>query len=286
MPQVREFEILFQQILSYVDDIDGWMTIRELELLALLAAFPTADGLILEIGSYRGRSTVAIALASERAGDPYVVAVDPLPDSGPMAEDEAGKPSARALFENNLTRAGVLDRMEFHQQLSGDLGRSWDRPLRFLWIDGDHTYSGAKIDFDVYAPHLSDGAIVAFHDVLAPFDGPVRVFAEDVLLSPHFGPSGFVGSIGWAQYFKDPQLAEPYRGRNVRLYKRVSRLIPYVAFDKHLSWLQRRFWRLARSRVPHRRMLPQRWIQSMAQRAAPQITASVDFQPVVIRTTA
>lgn len=30
MPQVREFELLFQKILSSVDDIVGWMSVREL----------------------------------------------------------------------------------------------------------------------------------------------------------------------------------------------------------------------------------------------------------------
>ena len=51
-----------------------------------------------------------------------------------------------------------------------------------LWIDGDHTYHGTKVDFDLFSKFLSNGAIIAFHDVLGNFEGPIRVFMEDVLL--------------------------------------------------------------------------------------------------------
>lgn len=282
--KVAEFEALFARILETVDDVEGWMAVRELELLALLAAFPTARGTLLEIGSFRGRSTTALALAAEYAGDSGIVACDPLPNVGPMREDEDGHPSARALIEHNLTRTGVRERVELNQMLSSELAPSWDRELRFLWIDGDHTYAGAKLDFDAYSPYLTDGAIVAFHDVLHENQGPVRVFCEDVLLSPHYGPTGFVGSIGWAQYFADPSHAEAYRDRNLGLYKRLSRLIPFVAFDRNPAGLARPLYRLARSRVPHKRVRPEDWIRTMV--SSPSTTpvpATPSFQPVVVR---
>ena len=257
-----EFEDLHLEIRGSLTNVEGWMDGHELELLALLAAYPTTTGLVLEIGSYRGRSTIALAKGAKFAGDPAIVAVDPLPNSGHMIPDEKGKPSARAMFDANLVAAGVDDCVEFHQLLSSELADSWDRPIRLLWIDGDHTYRGAKADYDQFCPFLSDGAIVAIHDVLSLFEGPVRVFS-DILLSPNFGPSGMVGSIGWAQFFRDPEQAVRYRDRNVRLYSRLSRLIPYVAFNRKLNWLQRRIFRLARLRVPHRRFDVAPWIKSM-----------------------
>jgi len=36
----------------------------------------------------------------------------------------------------------------------------------FLMIDGDHTYDGVRRDFEMYAPLVRDGGLVAFHDVL------------------------------------------------------------------------------------------------------------------------
>ena len=37
-------------------------------------------------------------------------------------------------------------------------------PYDFLFIDGDHTREGVKMDYDMYAPLVRKGGIVAFHD--------------------------------------------------------------------------------------------------------------------------
>jgi predicted O-methyltransferase YrrM len=39
------------------------------------------------------------------------------------------------------------------------------RPLDFLFIDGDHSYDGVRVDFEMYAPLVRTGGIVAFHDI-------------------------------------------------------------------------------------------------------------------------
>lgn len=103
-------------------------------------------------------------------------------------------------FVANLETAGVLDRVEIKRAFSYDLAREWKDPIRFLWIDGDHAYRGAKTDIDMFKPFFADGAIVAMHDVVGTFEGLLRVFVEEVLDRDGFGPAGFSGSIGWAQY--------------------------------------------------------------------------------------
>lgn len=37
--------------------------------------------------------------------------------------------------------------------------------IDFLFIDGDHTYEGVKQDFEMYQELVSDGGIIAFHDI-------------------------------------------------------------------------------------------------------------------------
>jgi hypothetical protein len=29
----------------------------------------------------------------------------------------------------------------------------WDKPIRLLWIDGDHRYEPTKLDFSMWEPH-------------------------------------------------------------------------------------------------------------------------------------
>ena len=109
-------------------------------------------------------------------------------------------------FTKNIKEKGVAEKIKLHQTFSYELAKTWKEPIRLLWIDGDHTYRGTKLDFEGFEPHLVDGAIVAIHDVLHEFDGGIRVFMENILLSPNFGACGCVGSIGWAQFQEDGQL--------------------------------------------------------------------------------
>lgn len=36
----------------------------------------------------------------------------------------------------------------------------------FIFIDGDHTYDGVKLDYENFSPALKEGGIIAFHDIL------------------------------------------------------------------------------------------------------------------------
>lgn len=38
--------------------------------------------------------------------------------------------------------------------------------MDYLFIDGDHTYEGVKHDFEMYAPLVRKGGVVALHDIV------------------------------------------------------------------------------------------------------------------------
>ena len=44
--------------------------------------------------------------------------------------------------------------------------------IDFLFIDGDHTYRGARKDFVMYGPLVRPGGIIAFHDLITPDFSP------------------------------------------------------------------------------------------------------------------
>ena len=44
--------------------------------------------------------------------------------------------------------------------------------IDFLFIDADHSYEGAKTDFENYGPLVKSGGIIAFHDLIPPPDRP------------------------------------------------------------------------------------------------------------------
>lgn len=51
-----------------------------------------------------------------------------------------------------------------------------DTEVLFMFIDGDHEYTGVKADFEAWAPLIKSGGEIAFHDT--HLDGPGRVVAE------------------------------------------------------------------------------------------------------------
>lgn len=255
-----DFDEFVEDLLAKIDSVEGYLAPNEIRFLALLGAVKTAPGEILEIGSFKGKSTIILAKAAALQGNATVHAVDPMIAPSETDPDLGDDQSSFPDFERNITEHGVSERIRLHQKFSHELAENWELPIRLLWIDGDHTYEGTKRDFEGFADHLSDGAIVAIHDVLHEFEGGVRVFIENILLSPNFGACGFVGSIAWAQFHKDPGVGKRFRDQKLMLYKRLSRLIPFLVFHEPLTGMAKKRYKLYRSRIPRAAVKPAEWI--------------------------
>jgi hypothetical protein len=216
------------------------------------AALAPARGKNLEIGSFKGRSTVGIAYVTRELGLGPVVAVDPHTSPATTDPDLRGKTTSYEDFVSNLRTAGVLGSVQIKRAYSYELAREWKDAIRFLWIDGDHTYEGAKADLDMFKPHLADGAIVAMHDVLGTFEGALRVFVEEILDSDDFGAAGFSGSIGWAQYRPRDGKDARFRWRRRLLAVPARRLIPVAQrADSGLQGWNKFLYKFWRPLAPH-----------------------------------
>ncbi|MFN2636423.1 MAG: class I SAM-dependent methyltransferase [Gemmatimonadaceae bacterium] len=226
--------------------------------MAAVALAPSS-GKNLEIGSFKGRSTVGIAYVARELALGTVVAVDPHTSPATTDPDLRGKSTSYDDFVANLRAAGLLERVEIKRQYSYELATEWKAPIRFLWIDGDHTYEGAKADIDLFKPYLVDGAIVAMHDVLGTFEGALRVFVEEVLDSDDFGAAGFSGSIGWAQYRPRDGRSFRFRTRRRLLAIPARRLVPVAQrADKGLHGWNKLAYKFWRPLAPHGDVTPRR----------------------------
>ncbi|MFP5234765.1 MAG: class I SAM-dependent methyltransferase [Acidobacteriota bacterium] len=230
--------------------VPGFLVENEARLLGMIAACTPATGAIVEIGSFKGKSTVMLGKVAQHYGFGPVVAIDPhdLNSDGLQALKTSAEDSTYRDFLANVASAGVSDLVIPHRALSTQVAQDWDGPIRFLWIDGDHSYRGAKDDFDGFIRHLVPGGVVAFHDALNTFAGPIRVFVEDVLRSNSFGPAGFVHSIAWAQY--RPHDGARFEKSRTSLARRAARLVPLVKENRPLRGLQKIRYKLNRSQVP------------------------------------
>jgi predicted O-methyltransferase YrrM len=251
--QPKDFDRYFEETLAAIEAVDGWLSSSEVKLLTMLAAYPAAEGGVLEIGTFNGRSTIVLARAAKWAADGPITAVDPLPDCLPRRAGEQRTP--RQILEDNLRHAGVEDYVQFHRMPSAALSQRWNRLLRLLWIDGDHRYESVLSDISKFSPFLADGAFVVFHDVInVQYLDVSRVFIEEVLQSPHFGASGICDSIGWAQYHKNPDHARAQHRANQRFARTLASCTGWMNPDEwppH-GWAKFRFRRLWKR-------LPKQW---------------------------
>lgn len=220
----------------------------------MAAACIPAQGEIVEIGSFKGKSSVMLGKVAKHYGLNPIVAIDPHNFNNPQLHVHRTTPEATSFDEylENVRQAGVMDFVHPHRQYSTQVASSWNRPIRMLWIDGDHSVRGALDDFEGFFRFLQPDGIVAFHDALHEFAGPIRVFVEQVLRSDQFGAAGFVGSIAWAQF--RPSDGATFRRERERLDRVAAPLIPLVAADTELHGLAKLRFKLKRSRVP-------RWLQ-------------------------
>ena len=51
-----------------------------------------------------------------------------------------------------------------HNQVKNIIG---DKKLDFLFIDGDHSYAGVKLDYHMYKEFVKPGGWIGFHDIVA-----------------------------------------------------------------------------------------------------------------------
>jgi Methyltransferase domain len=114
---------------------------------------------------------------------------------------------------------------------SQEAAKGWHQPIRLLWIDGDHRYEPAKLDFTLWEPFLVEGGILALHDTIRK-QGPKRVLWENVFRSSRFQEIAIVDNITAVRKVKRASLFA-----RLRKYATLALRAIYIASRK--------------SRVPH-----------------------------------
>jgi predicted O-methyltransferase YrrM len=164
-----------------LDELPGWLSYEEGETLYALAKACTGRGVIVEIGSWRGKSTTCLGLGSKAGNQVPIYAIDP------HSEHTFGD------FTKNVEAAGISDLVTPMPGRSQDLAEGFDQPIELLFIDGAHQYDLVLEDFEGWVPKVVEGGVVAMHDTTW-FEGPKRVADELIFKSRRFKDARYVFS--------------------------------------------------------------------------------------------
>ena len=213
-----------------LEGVAGWLSDAQALRLWARASELTAPARIVEIGSFQGRSTVVLARAA--ADGVEVVAIDPHAgnDRGPqeIRGYEAEAENDNAVFEANLTRAGVRDRVRHIRKLSSDAHGDVEGSIDLLYIDGAHRYAPALDDIRRWGARVRDGGTMLIHDSFSSI-GVTAAIATALATSSEFTYVGRSGSL--AEYVRTPS------GSVGRSALRHARELPWFARNVTLKAL-------------------------------------------------
>jgi len=139
---------------------------------------------IIEVGSYRGRSTTILSRGSIDGNELPVYAIEPHESYTGVLGGKFGSADRGAFYQCMLDTGGY--HMVRLVNLSSEIvAPNWNKKVGLLWIDGDHSYAGVKRDFECWSPHLTTSALIAFDDSRNPDLGP-RKLIEELVKSGRF----------------------------------------------------------------------------------------------------
>jgi predicted O-methyltransferase YrrM len=149
-------------------EVQGWMRPGELAFLYALALTIPEGGSVVEVGSWKGRSTVAIAEGLD--GRAQLTAVDTF-GGEPLNVDQREK------FGHEIDRDDIFT--AFKANTAGfsrlDTIRSESRPaaehfeddsIDWLFIDAEHTVERVTEDIRAWHPKIKPGGLITGHDYL------------------------------------------------------------------------------------------------------------------------
>src|SRR4051794_25527906 len=156
----------FGEAFAPAASVEGWLTEAQARRLWDAAGRVPAGGLVVEIGSFRGRS--AIVMAQALTGGGRLGAIDPHAgsDRGPQeiaAEASRGEDDNRA-FNDNLRRAGVTERVEHVRAFSSDALAAVPGTIDVLYVDGAHRFGPAREDLVRWGDRVREGGVMLVHD--------------------------------------------------------------------------------------------------------------------------
>jgi hypothetical protein len=158
--------------LNELETLDGLISAEVGELLHNQAAVVPASNAIVELGSYKGKSTSYLARGAKIGYGAPVFAVDAWSEEVSAWRNRVLErlPSATYReFLDQINRAGIKDQVTPLRSMTTLAAEMWadmegGQSVGLLYIDGDHHFDAVLADYRAWRPHLADDALIVFDD--------------------------------------------------------------------------------------------------------------------------
>ncbi len=192
--------------------VKGFLDVREGRHLYNLAAEAGRLGPCLEIGSYCGKSSLAIGAGCKKnrgilfSIDHHIGSEEQQPGEEyfdpDLFDSRAGLVNTFGTFRDTIRTAGLEDTIVPVVCRSEVVARCWSIPLGLVFIDGGHSFQDVFTDYNSWIRHVMPGGYLVFHDIYKnPEDGgqgPYTVY-QYALASGLFSERPMVGTLGILQ---------------------------------------------------------------------------------------
>ena len=146
--------------------VDGWMSVSELAFLYAIASKMPEGARVVEVGSWKGRSTVAICEALTSCKDVTMRAIDTWQGDPHILELE----NARDLQEDGVYKTFCANTAAYgflkaERMTSLEAAPHFENgSLDWVFIDAFHEYESVSADIQAWYPKLKPGGLISGHD--------------------------------------------------------------------------------------------------------------------------
>lgn len=161
-----------------------------------LARYAAGKRRLVEIGVWEGATTTVLRRAM--ASDGILFAVDPYP----VGRLGFSAPQVIAHKELATVCNGTVKWLRSTgEQAAFELSQNREMLVDFVFIDGDHSYDGLRIDWEAWSPLVERGGIVALHDSRSSAGRPIddagsAIYTREVILTdPRFKVVEFADTL-------------------------------------------------------------------------------------------
>ncbi len=168
--------LIYEDVRSAVEAVEGFMVPGQEEFLFNKVKSLPDDAVIVEIGSFKGRSTVAIAYACVGTKRKlYSI------DTWDGNNSDFAHRNFFEEWQGNVEKNGLEEYVVPLRGYSHDVLSRWqelvgNKPIDLIFIDGSHEYFDVLKNFELAFPLIKYGGWIAFHDVIHTWPGPEEVW--------------------------------------------------------------------------------------------------------------